>query len=210
MVSPSVLVVPARRWPVRLWPTLLALGVLLSAGIPASPSAAQTAVEPRSAAQLPSLAWYQLDGQAQWQLADHALTADGRTPSSPAPVYIQFGSVSCAPCHELAAWIGPQLPANALAVYGHVDEVELSENGIPLGRMLRQLNEQLGAIAAYARFLTVTNVPSEVVRGLTGGAGLPGGLFILPDGRHVTFTRFSPETIEPLLAWWVAEIGGTP
>ena len=42
--------------------------------------------------------------------------------------------------------------------------------------------QQLGSISAYARFLTVTNVPSEVVRELTGGAGLPGGLLILPDG----------------------------
>ncbi len=176
----------------------------------ASPALAQSPLEPASAADLPALAYYQLDGQAQWQLADHAVTEAGGEPRMPAAVYLQFGSVSCAPCHELAAWIGPRLPADALAVYGHVDEVELMENGVPLGRMLRELNEQLNSIAAYARFLTVTNVPSEVVRELTGGAGLPGGLFILPDGRHVTFTRFSPETIEPLLAWWLAESGGTP
>lgn len=168
-------------------------------------AAAQTV---RSPSELPALAFYQLDGLAQWQLADHAVTEQGGEPRTPAAVYLQFGSVSCAPCHELAAWIGPQLPEGTLAIYGHVDEVELMENGVPLGRMLRQLNEQLGSIEAYARFVTVTNVPSELVRELTGGAGLPGGLFILPDGRHVTFTRFDRAAIEPLLAWWLAESGG--
>jgi hypothetical protein len=171
---------------------------------------AQSAIEARPASALPSLAYYQLDGEAQWQLADHAVTQEGRTPTQPAAVYLQFGSVSCEPCHELAAWIAPRLPVDAVAVYGHVDEVELVENGAPLGRMLRQLREQLDSIAAYARFLTVTNVPSEVVRELTGGAGLPGGLFILSDGRHVTFTGFTPDELEPLLAWWLAEAGGTP
>jgi len=198
--------VPTWQW-IAVFAAWLAVAALL---LPASPAWAQSNIEPRPASALPSLAYYQLDGQAQWQLADHAVTQDGRTPAQPAAVYVQFGSVSCEPCHELAAWIAPRLPADALAVYGHVDEVELVENGAPLGRMLRQVREQLVSIAAYARFLTVTNVPSEVVRELTGGAGLPGGLLILPDGRHVTFTGFAPDQIEPLVAWWLAEAGGIP
>jgi len=186
----------------------LSLAVAVLSVAPAAE--AQTPVVVKSAAELPALAYYQLNGMAQWQLADHVVTQAGGVAAAPGPVYLQFGSVSCAPCHELAAWIGPRLPAHALAVYGHVDEVELVENGVPLGRMLRELNEQLSQYAAYARFLTVTNVPSETVRELSGGSGLPGGLFILPDGRHAAFSRFDPEAIEPLLAWWLAESGGAP
>jgi hypothetical protein len=171
---------------------------------------AQMQITPRTSSELPALAWYQLDGQAQWQLSDHAVTSDGRRPRSPTPVYVQFGSLSCTPCHELAEWIGPRLPYGVMAVYGHVDEVELIENGVPLGRMLRELNEQLNSVATYARFLTVTNVPSEDVRELTHGSGLPGGIFILPDGRHVTFTGFDVDAIEPLLAWWLIESGVRP
>jgi len=188
----------------------LLLSLTIVALLFAPTAEAQTPVVVKTAAELPALAFYQLDGMAQWQLADHVVTQGGGVATAPVPVYVQFGSVSCAPCHELAAWIAPRLPAHALAVYGHVDEVELVENGVPLGRMLRELNEQLSQYAAYARFLTVTNVPSEAVRELSGGSGLPGGLFILPDGRHVTFTRFDPEAIEPLLAWWLAESGGAP
>lgn len=197
---------PTWQW-MLVFAAWLAVAALLTTALPAR---AQSAIEARLASELPSLAYYQLDGSAQWQLADHAVTQDGRTPAQPTVVYLQFGSVSCEPCHELAAWIAPRLPAHALAVYGHVDEVELVENGAPLGRMLRQLREQLDSIASYTRFLTVRNVPSEVVRELTGGAGLPGGLFILPDGRHVTFTGFTPNELEPLLAWWLAAAGGAP
>jgi mono/diheme cytochrome c family protein len=180
----------------------------LTCMIPLATARAQQPVSVCDASELPALAYYQLDGLAQWQLADHALTQAGGTPTNPAALYLQFGSVSCAPCHELAAWIGPQLPPSTLAVYGHVDEVELVENGVPLGRMLRQLNEQLSGIAAYARFLTVTNVPMEVVRDLTGGTGLPGGLFILPDGRHTVFTRFDRALIALQLQWWLLELEG--
>jgi hypothetical protein len=173
-------------------------------------TAAQALAQPRSAAELPSLAYYQLDGQAEWQLANHVLTMEGRPPIRRSPVYVQFGSVSCVPCYELAEWVGPRLPSTVLAVYGHVDEVELLENSVPLKHMLRELNEQPISIPDYARFLTVTNVPSEVVSELIGSSALPGGLFILPHERHVPFAGFRPETIEPLLNWWLGESGLIP
>jgi hypothetical protein len=192
----------------RFFVVMLAFGI--HAILFASSIAAQPLLEPRPASELPSLAHYRLDGQAHWRLANHEVTMEERAPTLHSPVYEQFGTVSCIPCHDLAEWIGPRLPPTVLAVYGHVDEVELVENGVSLGRMLRELNEQLNSIPAYARFLTVTNVRSEVIRELTGSSGLPGGLFILPDGRHVLFTGFRPETIEPLLIWWLGESGLIP
>lgn len=159
----------------------------------------------RAVDQLPAMAFYQLDGQAFWRLSNHVLTAEGGATPDPRPVYVQFGSVSCEPCHALAAWINERLPDAVLRVYAHIDEVELAENAMPLGRLRRDLQAQMSADEDYSTFLPLVAVPLSLVQALTGSDSLPGGLLILPDGRHVSFSGFDTAQAERVVAWFEQE-----
>jgi hypothetical protein len=179
------------------------LSLLLCVGVPTAVQAQELAV--RAAGELPPMAFYQLDGRAFWRLSDSVVTAEGGVPVQPRPVYVQFGSVSCEPCHRLAAWINGRLSSDVVRVYAHIDEVELAENAMPLGQLRRELSQQMASDESYSAFLTLVSVPLSLVQQVTGSVTLPGGLLILPDGRHVAFSGFDPLEVESIVRWFEQE-----
>lgn len=191
-----------RRWSMRLGVFFLLVG---AASAPVQVSFAQN-LAVRSASDLPAMAFYQLDGRAFWRLSDSVVTLEGGAPLLPRPVYIQFGSVSCAPCRDLAGWIDERLSSQVVRVYAHIDEVELAENAMPLGQLRRELAQQMATDEHYATFLTLVSVPLGLVQQLTGTVSLPGGVLILPDGRHMAFSGLELTNLEHVVGWFEQEL----
>lgn len=175
-------------------------------------------VQVREGSDLPLLRAYRLNGSGQWLLSEHAVTRAGGAPSQPQALYLQFGSVSCAPCESQARWIRDRLPCGVQRVYGHLDEVEVVpspedegvrvETALVLGTLYRRLRAQLEH-ASYAGFEVIHDVTRDYVREVFGAVSLPSALFVLPDGRHVAVRGFDESGLEAALRWFSGALPGT-
>lgn len=134
---------------------------------------------------LPDLTFDRVDTNDRvWRLSDFVPTAGSPGPSSPTPVYIQFGFMSCAPCHVLAERAGDVLGAQVELAYAHLDDVELDEGAETLPQLWTRLYAFMQANSAYEGFVGLRRGNTGLMRLLTGSEAAPAALLVRSDGTY--------------------------
>ena len=135
-----------------------------------------------SATLLPSFVWDRLDENAVWRLSDQVPTADLPGPSTPVPLYVQFGFLGCEPCTTLAAVANEELGDQVQRVYVHLDDIMI-QAGYTNQQLWSELYEYLQS-APYHTFIPIRRGSSSLMNSVCGaGSNPPSGLLILPSGQ---------------------------
>ncbi len=124
------------------------------------------------------------DAAGVWRLDRHVRTSTSETPAAPRAVYVQFGFMSCGPCHVLADLARHQLADDVELVYVHLDDIEMGTDLDPTPTWDR-LRVFLDERSEYDGFTGLIRGNSRMMRLLTGPGNPPHALLVHPDGRHV-------------------------
>lgn len=183
------------RSPMRLF-LLTILGFCALAAVPASASAHDL---------LDNLILDRVDSNdAVWRLSEFVQTQDGPEPTTPRPVYIQFGFMSCAPCHVLARQASDQLDGHAELIYIHLDDVELRAQSLPLNQLWETLYYFMEEEEPYQPFTGMRRGNVQLMESLCGTTAAPDALLILPDGSYEILT--SIEDADAMFAAYLESI----
>ena len=135
------------------------------------------------------------DAMGIWRLDRYVRTSGSETPAEPRAVYVQFGFMSCGPCHVLAAHASRVLGDRVERVYVHLDDIEMGDALDPSPTWAR-LRTFLTEREEYAGYVGLIRGNSRLMRQLTGPGNPPHALLIHPDGSHTILRSPSPEDAE--------------
>lgn len=124
------------------------------------------------------------DASSVWRLDQFVVTQDSEVPATPRPVYVQFGFMSCPPCHVLADLARAQLSDRIELAYVHLDDIEMGTALDPTPTWER-LRVFLAEREEYEGFTGLIRGNSRMMRLLTGPGNPPHAMLVHPDGRHV-------------------------
>ncbi len=151
---------------------------------------------------LPDLTFDRVDTNDRvWRLSDFAITEDGPAPATPRPVYLHFGFMSCAPCHELAARAGETFGDRVELAYAHLDDVELEAAEETLPQLWTRLYHFVEDTPAYQGFVGLRRGNTGLMRLLTGSEAAPCAILIRPDGGFRILVTPSQDEVGPAFAW---------
>lgn len=121
----------------------------------------------------------------EWWLSHHVATQNGPAPENPKPVWVQFGFMGCAPCEQLAALAGRELPG-VEKVYVHLDNILLSDQKelYPNKPALWRALVDYAGKPAYAGFTFLYGNGEPLLQQLCGReARVPSAILVGADGR---------------------------
>lgn len=124
------------------------------------------------------------DASSVWRLDSFVATQGNASPATPRAVYVQFGFMSCGPCHHLAEAARVQLGDEVELVYVHLDDIEMGTALDPTPTWER-LRVFLAERPEYQGFTGLIRGNSRMMRLLTGPGNPPHALLVHPDGTHV-------------------------
>ena len=146
------------------------------------------------------------EGAGVWRLDARARTGSSETPSDPYPVYVQFGFMSCLPCHELASIAQQALRGRVELVYVHLDDIEMGTSLDPTPTW-EQLRVFLAEREEYEGFIGLIRGNTRMMHLLTGPGNPPHAMLIHPDGRHTLMRSPTPEVARAAFSDFVEAAG---
>ena len=146
---------------------------------------------------LPALVFDRVDtNERVWRLSDLVATATSPEPTDSRAVYLQFGFMSCEPCHLLADLARQELGDDVALIYVHLDDVEMNAGGETLPQLWTRLDTFMEENEHYEDFLAVRRGNTNLMYALCDSRAAPSALLVAPNGEYVVLATPTEDEAE--------------